>query len=98
MTHHIRKRIIRSATEDENERHSLIREQAEQDLPELKEWARGVASRHRERVTVGTVLGAQEAPILEAIDDYAARHSLSGRAAVVREALSRLLGIEIQRQ
>jgi hypothetical protein len=36
--------------------------------------------------------------VLEAIDGYAMKHSLSGCGAVVREALAQLLGIEITRQ
>jgi hypothetical protein len=34
--------------------------------------------------------------VVSAIDEYAAKHSLAGRGAVVREALARLLGIEIK--
>ncbi len=98
MPHEIRQRIIRPATPDEKQRHEATREQIERELPELKQWARTAAERHRERTAVGTVLTAQESPILEAIDDYAAKHALPGRSAVVREALSRLLGIEISRQ
>jgi hypothetical protein len=46
-------------------------------------------------VAVGTVFTDHEANILEAIDKYAREHSLTSRAAVVREALAHLLGIEI---
>jgi hypothetical protein len=44
---------------------------------------------------VGTVFPAEEAHVVPAIDEYAAKHSLPGRGAVVREALARLLGIEM---
>lgn len=98
MSHEIRNRIVRPASADEKSRHDTIREQIAQELPELKEWARKAAVRHRERIAVGTVLTSQETRVLDAIDDYAAKHSLSGRGAVVREALARLLGIEIARQ
>jgi hypothetical protein len=64
----------------------------------LKQWAREAAARHRERIAVGTVFTDQEAAVVEAIDDYAAKHSLPSRGAVVREALAHLLGIEMQRQ
>ncbi len=95
MSHEIRNRILRPATPEEAERHQQIREQVEQELPELTTWARAAATRNRERISVGTVLSADEADVVSAIDEYAAKHSLSGRGAVVREALSRLLGIEI---
>jgi hypothetical protein len=42
-------------------------------------------------VAVGTVFTDQETDVLEAIDDYATNHSLTGRSAVVREALAHLL-------
>jgi hypothetical protein len=92
------KRIVREATPEEKERHRVIREQVEQDLPELQQWARAAAARHRERVAVGTVLKGEEANVVKAIDDYAAKHSLSGRGAVVREALAQLLGVELARE
>ena len=95
MPHEIRKRILRPATPEEAARHKQIRGEIEQELPELTQWARAAAARHKERVAVGTVFGANEANVLSAIDDYAAKHSLEGRGAVVREALARLLGIEI---
>ena len=98
MTHEIRNRIVREATPEEKERHRAVREGVEQDLPELKRWARDPAARHRERVAVGTVFTDQETNILAAIDNYASEHSLASRAAVVREALAHLLGIEIPRQ
>jgi hypothetical protein len=49
-------------------------------------------------VAVGTVLTGEEVKILEAVDNYAAQHSLPGRSAVIREALARLLGVEIVRK
>ena len=98
MTHEIRQRIVREATADEKERHQKIREQVEADLPELKKWARQVAAQHQERVAVGTVLDAAEGNVVQAMDEYAAKHSLPNRSAVVREALAQLLGVEIARQ
>ncbi|HET6880704.1 MAG TPA: hypothetical protein VFI31_11145 [Pirellulales bacterium] len=92
-----RKRIIREATPEEKERHRVIREQVKQDLPELRAWARAAAARHHERVAVGTVLSGDETKLVEAIDEYAAKHSLAGRSAVVREALAQLLGVELAR-
>lgn len=91
------KRIVREATPEEKERHRLIREQVKQDLPELRAWAHGAAARHQERVAVGTVLSGDETKLVEAIDDYAAKHSLDGRSAVVREALAQLLGVDLAR-
>jgi len=96
MPHEIRNRIVRSATPEEAARHQQIREQVERELPELAKWAREAAARHRDKVAVGTVFGAEEQQVVAAIDEYAARHSLDGRAAVVREALARLLGIEVR--
>ena len=98
MSQKIRKRIVREATPEEKERHRVIREQVKQDLPELDEWARAAAARHQERIAIGTVLTGEEAKVVEAIDDYAAKNSLAGRSAVVREALSQLLGIELARK
>jgi hypothetical protein len=98
MSHEIRKRILRPATPEEKERHQRIRQEIEQELPELKQWAQAAAARHQERVGVGTVFGAEEAQVVKAIDAYAARHSLKDRGAVVREALANLLGIAIARQ
>jgi hypothetical protein len=86
MTHEIRQRILREATPEEKERHRALRAEIEQELPELKRWAREAAARHQERVAVGTVFTDQETLVVEAIDDYAAKHSLTGRGAVVREA------------
>jgi hypothetical protein len=98
MTHEIRQRILREATPEEKERHHTIREEIRQELPELKKWARETATRHQERVAVGTVFAGKESDVLEAIDNYATKHSLTSRGAVVREALAHLLGIEIPRQ
>ena len=47
---------------------------------------------------MGTVFTAEEAQVVKAIDDYAAKHALQHRGAVVREALAQLLGIEVARQ
>jgi hypothetical protein len=98
MTREIRQRILREATPEEKVQHAAIRGEIEQELPELKQWARESAARHQERVAVGTVFAGPEIDVLEAIDNYATKHSLSGREAVVREALAHLLGIEITRQ
>lgn len=92
------KRIVREATPEERERHRLIREQVKQDLPELQAWALAAAARHKERVAVGTVLSGEETKFVQAIDDYAAKHSLPGRSAVVREALAQLLGVDLPRE
>lgn len=98
MTHKVRQRIVRPATPEEKERHELIRRETDGEVPELKQWARAAAARQKERVTVGTVFTADEASVVNAIDDYAAKHSLKHRGAVVREALAHLLGIEVARQ
>jgi hypothetical protein len=98
MTHEIRQRIVRPATPEEKERHQLIRRQIAEELPEIQQWARQAAAEHQERVAVGTVLSAEEANVLAAIDNYAAQHSLTNRSAVIREALAQLLGIEIARR
>jgi hypothetical protein len=98
VTHEIRKRIIRAATSEEKERHRAIRQEIQDELPELNRWARERAAQHQDRVSVGTVFTSEEAGVLEAIDSYAAKHSLPGRGAVVREALAHLLGIEMPRQ
>ncbi|HEV3003930.1 MAG TPA: hypothetical protein VGX78_05685 [Pirellulales bacterium] len=95
MSHEIRHRIVREATPEEKARHSTIRSEIENELPELKQWAREAAARHRDRVAVGTVFTADEANVVKAIDDFAAKHSLGSRSAVVREALAQLLQIEV---
>ncbi|MFM7520039.1 MAG: hypothetical protein ACKO9B_06170 [Planctomycetota bacterium] len=41
------------------------------------------------------MFAADEREVLDAIDAYASGHALPGRAAVVREALARLLGLDI---
>ena len=97
MTQEIRKRIVRVATAEEKARHQQIREQIEEELPELTQWAREAAQRHKDKVPVGTVLNAEEEHVVKAIDDYAVKHALDSRSAVVREALANLLGIEIAR-
>ena len=57
-----------------------------------------MAAQHRERIAVGTVFDADEAPVVKAIDDYAAKHTLQNRSEVVREALAQLLAIKFARQ
>ena len=98
MSNEIRNRIIRDATSEEKHRHAVIRAEIEQELPALKEWARAAAARHTDRIAVGTVFTTEETSVVQAIDNYAAEHCLAGRSAVVREALSRLLGLEIAPQ
>jgi hypothetical protein len=98
MAEEKRKRIVREATPEERERHRVIREQVKQDLPELQSWAHAAAARHKERVAVGTVLSGEETRVVQAIDDYAAKHSLPDRSAVVREALAQLLGVDLARE
>ena len=83
MSSEIRQRIVREATPEEKERHRTIREEVERELPELKNWAREAAARHQERVAVGTVFTSEEAVVVDAIDDYAVKHALSSRSAVV---------------
>src|SRR5438105_4604248 len=98
MTHEIRKRIVREASAGEKERHRMIREEVEKELPELKKWALAAAAKHKDRVAVGTVFTGEEAKVAQAMDNYAAKHSLAGRSAVIREALAQLLGIELARK
>ena len=97
MPHEIRNRILRPATPEEAARHAQIRDEIEKELPELAQWARDAAARHRERVAVGTVFGADESAVVAAIDEYAAKHALGNRSAVVREALAKLLAIDVRR-
>ena len=87
MADEIRQRILRPATLEEKVRHQQIRQEIEEELPDLQQWARTVAAQHKERIAVGTVFDADEAPVVKAFDDYAAKHSLQNRSAVVREAL-----------
>jgi hypothetical protein len=98
MAREIRRRILWETTPEEKEQHRTIREEIRQEMAELKQWARETAARHRERVAVGTVFTDQETVVVEAIDQYATKHSLTSRGAVVREALAHLLGIDIPRQ
>lgn len=89
------KRIVRPATAEEAQRHAAVRRALEEELPEIKEWARKAAAECANRVAVGTVFSAEEKPVVEAIDAYAASHSLPNRSAVIREALAHLLNISI---
>jgi PAB1-binding protein PBP1 len=97
MANEIRERILRPATPEEKERHLRVRQQIQEEMPEIKEWAQVAAARQKDRIAVGTVFSHEEAGILEAIDAYAAKNALQNRGAVVRAALSQLLGIEIAR-
>ena len=93
--HEIGKRIVRSATAEEATRHADVRRRIAEELPEIKGWAREAAEQCRSRVAVGTVFSAEEKTVVEAIDAYAASHSLPNRSAVIREALARLLNMSI---
>ena len=95
MPHEIRERIKRPPTPEEQERHDLIRKEIAEEMPDLKIWAKSAAAAHKDRVSVGTVFTADEANVVQAIDEYAATHSLQGRGAVVRQALANLLGIDV---
>ena len=97
MPHEIRDRIRRPATPEEKDRHDQIRKEIAEELPDLKQWAKAAAAKNNERVSVGTVFGAEESLVVEAIDAYAATHALQSRGAVVRQALAHLLGIEVGR-
>ena len=56
MTHEIRRPILHEATPEEKETGPAPSEgRSNEELPELKQWARETAARHRERVAVGTV-------------------------------------------
>lgn len=90
--------IVHHATPEERARHAEIRRQVEGELPELSAWAKQVAATGERRVAVGAVFTAQERQIVEAIDACAEGHALSGRAAVVREALGLLLGLRIPQE
>lgn len=85
------KRIIREATPVERQRYAEVRAAVEAERDDIVAWAREAGG----QVAVGTVFTTDEIPVLEAIDAYAASHNLSGRSAVVREALSRLLDIQV---
>ena len=98
ITHKVHDRIVRPATPEEKERHRQIRQEIEEELPELKQWAREAAVRHAGQTPVGTVFGEDEAHVVEAVDQYAESHALANRSAVVREALAQLLRIDIERQ
>jgi hypothetical protein len=87
-------RIIREATPAERERHAAVRAAVETERQEIAAWARQAAARSGE-VAVGAVFSPAETPVLDAIDAYAASHNLPGRSAVVREALSRLLDLQL---
>ena len=98
MADEIRQRIHRPATLEEKVRHQQIRQEIEEELPDLQQWARTVVAQHKERFAVGTVFDADEAPVVKAIDDYAAKHSLQNRSAIVREALGNSWPIKFARQ
>lgn len=85
------KRIIREATTAEGESHAAMRAAVEAEREGIVAWAREASG----QVAVGTGFTTDEIPVLEAIDAYAASYNLSGRSAVVREALSQLLAIHV---
>lgn len=99
------KRIVRPATAEEARRHADVRRVIEEEVPEIKEWARQAVPQDVNQVTVsqvtigqvtvGIVFSDDEKPVVEAIDAYAASHSLPNRSAVIREALAHLLNISI---
>ena len=60
VTHDIRQRRVRDATPEEKERHRAIRQEIQEDLPQLKRWAKDAAARHRERVALESVLDEEE--------------------------------------
>ncbi|HEX3315058.1 MAG TPA: hypothetical protein VHR72_09225 [Gemmataceae bacterium] len=95
MKRDVRDRIRRPATPEEAERHERIRKEIAEELPDLKQWAKTAAAQHNERIAVGTVFSAEETQVVAAIDEYAAAHSLQNRGAVVRQALAKLLGIQV---
>jgi hypothetical protein len=86
MTHEIRNRIVREANPEGKERHGAIRRQIEEELPELRQWASAAAARRQDRMIAGTVLTGEEVKVLEAVDNYAAQHSLRSRSGVMLEA------------
>ncbi len=98
MASQVRKCIVRPATAEEKGRHELIRQEIKEELPQISQWSRVTAGKHRDRVAVETVLSAEEGNVLEAMNNYAVDHSLPDRSAMVREALANLLGIDIARQ
>jgi hypothetical protein len=77
---------------------STISQENQAEFPEVTKWAKDVAARHNDRVAVGTVFASNEINVVQAIDDYAAKHALESRGAVVRESWGQLLGIEVTRQ
>jgi hypothetical protein len=62
MPHEIRNRIIRSTTPEEAARHNQIREQIEQELPELTQWANAAAERRRGRIAGEGALAGEATP------------------------------------
>lgn len=90
-TNEIRQRIHRPATPEERARHEQIRHAIEAELPELPQWSREAAAKQKIRIAVGTVFEADETAVVQAIDDYAAKHAMRNRSDVVRVALGRLL-------
>lgn len=95
---HMGQRIVRAATAEELQRHAQVRRGIEEELSEIKERARQVAAQCHSRVAVGTLFAAHEKPVVDAIDAYAASHSLPSRSAVIREALGRLLNMSISQE
>lgn len=94
--HELGKRIIRPATDAERSQHAALRVALAEERDEIAAWARNVAGCEDNPVAIGTVFTAAETPVVAAIDAYAASHDLPNRAAVVREALARLLDIPVE--
>ena len=96
MARKIRNVINRPATAEEKERHRGIRAQVATELPRIQAKGREILAENAEaRRHLDTVFNSEEEYVFDAIDQFAASNSLANRGAVVRMALSKLLGIEI---
>ncbi len=96
MARKLRKVINRPATAEEKTRHRSIRAQVAAELPRIQAKGRQIlAETAGERRHLDTVFISGEEYVFDAIDQFAASNSLANRGAVVRMALSKLLGIEI---
>ena len=96
MARKIRNVINRPATAEEQERHRNIRAQVATEFPRIQAQGREILAETAEaRRHLDTVFNSEEEYVFDAIDQFAASNSLANRGAVVRMALSKLLGIEI---
>ena len=96
----LRRVINRRLTDEERQRMLQIREEIEREKPQLIhdakiELAERVIREMKSKQRIDTVFTPDESHIIDAVDAYAEEHDLSGRAAVVRVALAKLLDIEI---